>query len=116
MLLGGIGTLDNQFCGCVAMDGIVHLVLHRLEKSLGRGSVTIVVKGCSIDVGDLLIKLPLGHADLADQFQLTVEVFVREHVALLQAIRVHDPALNGVILHDLSGPLTELNGPLVVDP
>ena len=45
-----------------------------------------------------------------------VEIFLREYrAAVLQAFLVHDPALDGVVLHNAVGPFAELHGALVVD-
>lgn len=40
---------------------------------------------------------------------------VRQGAALLEALGIHGPALKGVILNDLVGPLAELHGALVLD-
>ena len=48
--------------------------------------------------------------------ELPIEELLGEHAAArLQALHVHHPALDGVVLHHLRGPLAELNRALVLD-
>lgn len=43
------------------------------------------------------------------------EIFGQHAAAVLQAIHIHDPALNRVILNDLVGPFAELHRAFVFD-
>ena len=62
------------------------------------------------------VELPLREADLSDLLELPVEELLGEHAAArLQAVNVRHPALDGVVLHDLRGPLAELHRALVLD-
>ena len=91
----------------------MQLVLHRLEEKLRRSGIFVVIKCRGVEVGHLLIELPLGQPNLADILKLALKVFVSEHVSLDEALLVHDPALNGVVLDDLPRPLAELHGAVV---
>ena len=114
MLFAGIRPFHDQFRCRVAVNGKVHFVLHGPEELPGRLGVLIVVKRRGIQVGDLLIEFSLRQSNLADLLQLPLKVLVREHMTLFQALHIHSPALNGMVLDDLSGPLAELHCTLVV--
>ena len=115
MLLVGIRTLHDELRSRVPVDSKMHLVLHRLEEQAGRPSVLIVIKRRCVQVCDLLIELSFAQTYLPNLLKLPLEVFVREHMSLFQALYVHRPALNGVVFHDLTCPFTELHGTLVID-
>ena len=111
-----IGPFHNQLRSRVTMDGPVELVLYLREEQAGRLGRLIVIQRGGIDVGDLLVEPALRHPDLPDLFQQVVEIFFREYAAaLLQAVAVHGPALNCIVLDNGVGPLAELNRPVVVD-
>jgi len=47
---------------------------------------------------------------------LSLEEFVGQHTAAtFQALHIHYPALDGVVLHNLAGPLAELHCPFIFD-
>ena len=48
--------------------------------------------------------------------QLLFEIIIGQSAAaVLQPLVIHDPALDGVVLHDGVGPAAELNSSLIVD-
>ena len=114
MLLVGIGTFHDQLCRRVAMHGIVHLVLNRLEEQPGRLGILVVIKRCCVQIRHFLVELALRQANFTNLLQLPLEIFIREHVAFFQPFHIHRPALNGVVLDDLPRPLAELHRSLVV--
>ena len=114
MLLVGIGTLHDELRSRVPVDSKMHLVLHRLEEQAGRPSVLIVIKRRCIQVCDLLIELSFAQPYLPNLLKLPLEVFVREHMPLFQALYVHCPALNGMVFHDLPRPFAELHSTLII--
>ena len=88
----------------------MQLVLNRRKKTFGRRGRCVVVKRGCVNVGNLLVELALGCADFPNFFQLPFEEFIRQNAAAtLQALRIHDPPLNRVILDDLAGPFAELH-------
>jgi hypothetical protein len=97
------------------MHSEVHLVLHCGEETLRRRGRRVVIQRGGVNVRDLLVELPLREPDFPDLLELPLKELVRQRAAVLEALRVHCPALDGVILHDLVGPLAELDGPLVLD-
>ena len=64
MFFRGICPLYDQFSRRVTMDRIMQLVLYRLEKQPCGYRVFVVVKGCRVEIRDLLIKLALRQANL----------------------------------------------------
>lgn len=108
-----IGTVNDNFGSGVAMDGKVQLILHGSEETFGGSSGGIIINLGGVDVGDFLVALPLTQANLAYLGELPLEEFVGEVAALLQAFRVHRPALNRVVFDDLARPFAELHGALI---
>ena len=92
-----------------------NLILHGLKEQACRLGVLIVIKRRCVQVCDLLIELPLTQPYFPNLLKLALEVFVREHMPLFQALYVHCPALNGMVFHDLTRPFAELHGPLIID-
>ena len=66
MFFAGICPLYDQFSRRVAVDCIMQLVLYCLEKQPCGQRVLVIVKGCRVEICNLLIKLALGQADLTD--------------------------------------------------
>ena len=97
------------------VDGKVHLVLHCLKEQACRLGVLIVIKRRCVQVCDFLIEFSLTQPYFPNLFKLPLEVFVRKHMPLFQALYVHCPALNGMVFHDLTRPFAELHGPLIID-
>ena len=114
MFLVGIGTLHDQFCRRVAMHSIVHLVLNRLEEQPGRLGILVVIKRCCVQIRHFLVELALRQANFTNLLQLTLKIFIGEHVAFFQPFHIHRPALNGVVLDDLPRPLAELHSTLII--
>jgi len=106
----------DQFGGGVAVHGAMHLVLHFGEELLRDRRVPVVIHRRGIDVGDLLIKVPLGQADLPDFLQQPLEVILAEERAVLHALPVHHIAPERVIPQDARGPLPESRGALGIHP
>ena len=46
--------------------------------------------------------------------KLPLKILIREHVSFFQAVNIHCPPLNGVVLDYLSRPFAEPHGTLVV--
>ena len=64
----------------------------------------------------LLVELAFGEPDFPDLLQLPFEeVFGQYAAAALEAIHIHHPTLDGVVLDDLIGPLAELHRALILD-
>ena len=64
----------------------------------------------------LLVELAFGEPDFPYFLQLPLEEVVGQYAATaLQAIHIHHPALNRVVLDDLGGPLAELHRAFVLD-
>ena len=58
-------SLHDEFRCCMPMHGIVHLVLHFLEKTACSGCVLVIVNRRGINVGQLLVEVTLRQANLA---------------------------------------------------
>lgn len=93
----------------------MHPIVHCLKEQACRLGVLIVIKRRCVQVCDLLIELPLTQPYFPNLLKLPLEVFVREHMPLFQALHVHCPTLNGMVFHDLPRPFAELHGTLVID-
>ena len=115
VFLAVIGAIHDDFRRRLAVDGVVHLVLHGGEEPLGGRGGRVVVQRGGVDVGDLLVELALGQPDFPDLFQLAFKELIRQVAAVFEAFHIHGPALDGVVLDDLVGPLAELHGALVLD-
>lgn len=99
----------------MSVNSPVHLVLHCLKKSSCSLRILVIVKGCGIKVSDFLIKFTLRKTNLTDILQLSLKIFIREHMPLLQTFLVHCPALDGIILYDLPRPFTEANSTVIIN-
>ncbi len=95
--------------GGLAVDRVVHLVLHRGEELLRERVVLVVVDARGVDVGDLLVESPLAGADVLDAAGQLVEVVVAD-LRVLQALVVQHEALDDVLLELVRGPLAEAHG------
>jgi len=58
-----VGAGMDDLCRRLPRDGPVHFVLHRLEELDAGRLGGIVINAGGVDVGDLLVKTPLGSAD-----------------------------------------------------
>ncbi len=92
----------------------MHFVLDGLEKQPGRLGILVVIKRCCVQIRHFLVELALRQTNFTNLLQLTLKIFIREHMAFFQPLYIHCPALNGMVLDDLSGPLAELHCTLVV--
>lgn len=98
------------------VNGVMQFVLHGCKKAFGRRGRCVVIQRGGVDVGDLLVELALRKSDFPDFFQLALKEFVRQDAAAaFEAIHIHRPTLNRVILHDSIGPLAKLYGAFVFD-
>ena len=115
MWLFCIGSLVNQLRCCMSVNCIMHFILYLGKELLSclRGSV--IIKRCRINVCYLLIKPTLGQTDFSNLLKQTVEVFYCKHGAtIFQTLIIHDPAFDGVVLHDTIGPLAKLHCSLII--
>lgn len=114
--LVGIGTVVDDFSGCLPVDGPMQLVLHCGEEALRGLRRHVVVNGRGVNVGDLLVELSLREANLADALELLFEILLGEHRTTgLDALIVHHVGLDGELLDDARGPLAELHRTLGID-
>ena len=107
-----VGALHDQLRRCVAVDGVVHFVLHFGEELFRDRRVSVVVHRRGINVGNLLIKAPLRQADLPDLLQQALEVIFAEERAVLHAFPIHHIPTERVVPQDSRGPLPEGRGTL----
>ena len=114
MFFFGICTLYNQFCCRMTMYGPMHLVLYHFEKLPGSLGIFVVIKRCGIEICNLLIKFSLGQTNLTNIFKLAFKIFISEHMPFFQALFVHRPSLNCIILDNLTGPFAESYGTVIV--
>ena len=84
----------DDFSGGVTVDRPMQLVLHSLEKGLRDLGVRIIVDARGIDVGDLLVKQPLGVADVADAGKQFLEVVLSDGSPCLDAFVVEHEAFD----------------------
>ena len=116
MRLLRIGPLHDQLRSGVPVDGPVELVLNLREEPASGPGGFVIVQRSGINIGDLLIEPALGHPDLPDLLQQVVEIFLGEYAAaVLQAVSVHGPALDRIVLDYGIGPFAELDCTVVVD-
>ena len=115
MVLRMIGAgIDDLGCR-LAMYRIVHLVLHRREELFRLGCLRRVVVSRRVDVGDLLVKMPLACTDFLVLGGESVEILLAEHLAVLQPLFIEDVPLAREGIEHPRGPLAELGGPQRVD-
>ena len=116
MWLISICSLVNQLCCCMSMNCIMHLVLNLCKELLCCFCCPIIIKSCGIDIGYLLVKSTLKETDLTNLLKQAVKVFYCKHRAtIFQAFIIHDPAFDGVVLHNAIGPLTKLHCSLIIN-
>ena len=87
----------------------MHLVLHGLEEFDALRLRGVVVDAGGVDVRDLLIKPPLGSADILNPPEQFIEV-VERAVGILQAFVIEDEALHDEFAQLLRGPDAETVG------
>ena len=101
--------------GGLAGDGPMHLVLDRLEKTdtdLLRG---IVINARRVDVRDLLVKPPLGSADILNPARQLLEI-VEWLVRIFQPLVVENKSFDDVFPQPLRGPDAELRAAIRLHP
>ena len=84
-------------------------------ESSRRCRIFVIVNGCSIQVGDLLIKLSFAGTDFTDALQLLIKILLCQIRSAFQPFIIHHPAFDGVVLGDLVYPFTKLYGTLGID-
>ena len=67
-------------------------------ESSRRCKIFVIVNGCSIQVGDLLIKLSFAGTDFTDALQLLIEILLCQIRSSFQSFIIHHPAFDGVVL------------------
>lgn len=67
-------------------------------ESSRRCRIFVIVNGCSIQVGDLLIKLSFAGTDFTDALQLLIEILLCQIRSSFQSFIIHHPAFDGVVL------------------
>ena len=97
------------------MHGIVHLVLYLCKELFCGQCIAVIIQRSSVNVSEFLVEVALRNANLPDALQLLFKVFLgQDCAAVFQALLVHCPPLDSVLLHDLVRPDTEPHRPLVV--
>ena len=115
MWLTCICSLINQLCCCMSVNCIMHLILHLGKKLLCRFCRAVIINGCGIDIRYLLIESTLRQTDLTNLLKQTIKVFCCEHrTAIFQALVIHNPAFDGVVLYDTIGPFTKLHCSFII--
>ena len=100
----------------MSMNRIMHLVLDLCKKLLCRFCCAVIIKCCGIDVRYLLIESTLRQTDLTNLLKQTIKVFRCEHrTTIFQALVIHDPSFDGIVLCNLIYPFTELHRTLRID-
>lgn len=67
-------------------------------ESSRRCRIFVIVNGCRIQVGDLLIKLSFAGTDFTDVLQLFIEILLCQIRSSFQSFIIHHPAFDGVVL------------------
>src|SRR3546814_2137630 len=83
---GGIGARQLGFRRRLAMGGVVHLVLDRLEELRARLRPRIIVHGSRVDIEHLLVEQFFRRADVADAGEQLLEIEIGEHTSELQSL------------------------------
>ena len=86
-------------------------------ESSRRCRIFVIVNGCSIQVGDLLIKLSFAGTDFTDALQLLIKILLCQIRSSFQSFIIHPPAFDGVVL-GIACDLTRtfgLNNPEIPD-
>ena len=110
-----IAAVHDHLRRCLTVHGVVHLVLDCGKKALRGGCGCVVIQRGGVDVRNFLVELSLREPDLPDLFELPLEKLIGQGATVFEAFGIHRPALDGVILDDLVGPLAELHSALVFD-
>lgn len=67
-------------------------------ESSRRCRIFVIVNGCSIQVGDLLIKLSFAGTDFTDALQLLIKILLCQIRSSFQSFIIQHPAFDGVVL------------------
>ena len=114
--LGMVGAIHNDLRRCAAMGRIVHFVLDGGKEILRNFAVQGIVNRRGVDVSNLLVEAPLACPDFLDLGEQVVEIILIEDLSVDQPGLVQHIPLLRECLQYVGGPLTELRGPLRVDP
>ena len=67
------------------------------------------------DEPNFSIEFSFRNANFTDFFELLIKILVTQECSFLESLRIHDPALDGVVFHTLACPDSEPNRSLVID-
>ena len=112
--LGGIRPAVDDLGGGLACDGPVDFVLNGLEEGKAGLVGGIVVDTCRVDVGDFLVKPPLGSADVLDPPCEFFEV-IEGLVGVFQAFVVECETFDDELPESLRGPNAKTGGHCAFD-
>ncbi len=113
--IGRVRPAGDDFGSGLASDGTMHLVLHRLEKLQADLLRRVVINAGRVDVRDLLVKPPLGGADVLNPPRQFLEI-IKRLVRILQPLVVEYESLDDVFPQPLRSPNAELRGHARFDP
>ena len=115
MFFGMVSPCHNDFCGSIAMDGIVHLILHRSKEILGELAVEGIIHGGSIDVRDFLIETALTGTDFLNLGNQMFKIVFIKNLTVDEPAFVQNISLLGKSVQHPGCPLPELRCPAGVD-
>ena len=95
MFLFSIGSLHNDLGSSMTVNGEMQLVLHRGKKFFRGRRICIVIHGCRVDIGDLLIEAALTGPNLSDFFEKVLKIVFTEERSVFHPLPVQDIAANG---------------------
>ena len=111
-----VGTVHNNFRRHTAVGRIVHFILDSGKEIPCNFAVQGIVNRRGVDVGDFLVEAPLACSDFLNLGDQVVEIILIEDLSVDKPGLVEHIPLLRERLQYLGGPLTELCGPLGVDP
>ena len=94
--VAAVGTGGDQLSSRLAVNGVVHLVLHRGEKRLRERMAGVVVHTGGVDVGNLLVKAPLAGANVLQTTDQLIEI-IHPLAGVLQSLVIQHKALGDVL-------------------
>ena len=113
--LAAVRALLDQLCRRMAVDGVVHLVLHRGKKLLGDSRLRVVIHAGGIDVRNLLIEAALARADVLQPLRQLIKV-ITPFTGVFQALVIQHKAFDDELLQLGIGPLPKAHTSLAAHP
>ena len=108
-----IRAIHNNFSRRIPVNSVVHFVLNGGKKPFGGCGGCVIIQRSGVNIRNLLIKLAFRKPNLTNLFKLAFKELIGQVATMFKALHIHRPTLYGVVLDNLIGPLSKLNGTFI---